>query len=137
MAQRSQQYRPRILIVDDDAPLREVLQEMLDEQGYRVAVTGDGGAALRLLQAESFDLVLTDLHMPRMNGLELLAEISRRHLPVMSILMSSLLSGETRARAGRIGAYAQLDKPFSSQKLFSVIADGLRCRQETRYQQAG
>jgi len=137
MAQKSQHHRPRILIVDDDGLLREVLREMLEEQGYRVSTTGDGRAALRLLQAKGFDLVLTDLHMPRMNGLELITEIARRRLPVMSILMSSLLTGDARAHADRMGAYAQIDKPFSSQRLFALIEDGLGRNHETVYRQAG
>jgi len=137
MAQRAQKHRQRILIVDDDRLLREVLQEILEERGYRVSTTGDGRAALRLLQTEGFDLVLTDLHMPRMNGLELITEIARRGLPVMSILMSSLLTGDARAHADRMGVYAQIDKPFSSQRLCALIEEGLGRNHATVYRQAG
>ena len=65
----------RILIVDDEAPIRLLLGEHLQHCGYEVALAAQGSAALEFLQQRSFDLVLSDVRMPGMNGLELLADI--------------------------------------------------------------
>jgi len=104
MAHTAGEMSPRILVVDDDRPFLSTLQEMLAESGYTVETAGDGTAAYRKLQSAPFDMVLTDLHMPGMSGLELLEKISHERIRVMPVLMSSLLSGEVTTSAAARGA---------------------------------
>lgn len=125
MAQILIERSPRILVVDDDTLLLGTLEEMLRDRGYAVETAVDGDAALQKLKAEPFDIIVTDLHMPGMSGLELIERISCEQIRVAPVLMSSLFSGELKAHACQAGAYAQLDKPFSSHRLFSVIERGL------------
>src|SRR3979490_2361178 len=77
---------PRILIVDDEAPIRALLGEHLQQVGYEVMPAPNGVAALEIINASDFGLVLTDVRMPGMNGLELLAEIMRTR-PGVGVLM--------------------------------------------------
>src|SRR4051812_3771983 len=77
---------PRILIVDDEAPIRALLGEHLQQVGYHVMLAPNGRAAMDVLNQGDFDLVLTDVRMPGMNGLELLAEIIRTR-PGVGVLM--------------------------------------------------
>src|SRR4029453_4939011 len=94
----------RILIVDDEAPIRALLGEHLQQVGYDVMLAPNGGAALDVINGSDFDLVLTDVRMPGMNGLELLAEIMRTH-PGVGVLMLTACEDLTLAvNAMRIGA---------------------------------
>lgn len=130
MAQTALEQSPRILVVDDDRPFLCTLEDMLVENGYSVETAGDGAAAYRKLKAETFDMVLTDLHMPGMSGLELLEKISRENMQVTPVLMSSLLSGDIKLYAVQKGVYAHLDKPFSVHRLFSIIESSMKEKQE-------
>jgi CheY-like chemotaxis protein len=67
----------RILIVDDEAPIRDSLQEILESEGFEVELAGDGLQALQILTDSEFDLVLSDIKMPRMDGMELLTHLAK------------------------------------------------------------
>src|SRR5207247_11071786 len=86
----------KILIVDDEAPIRALLGEHLQNVGHQVKLAGSGVAALELLASGEFGLVLTDVRMPGMNGLELLAEIVRTRPGVGRVLLTA---GEARSLA--------------------------------------
>src|SRR5258705_2060647 len=102
----------KILIVDDEAPIRALLGEHLQNVGHQVKLTGSGVLALELLASGDFDLVLTDVRMPGMNGLELLAEIVRTR-PGVGVLMLTACEDLTLAvNAMRIGALDYILKPF-------------------------
>ncbi|MFZ0611102.1 MAG: response regulator [Desulfobacterales bacterium] len=109
----------RALVVDDDRGLRELLALFLAGIGFEVAVAENGQAALELFRRRPFDLVLTDLQMPVMNGLKLMASIksASQHTPVL--LMTGLNTPDV-ARFARAAA-AVLYKPFKFEELKSTV----------------
>ena len=126
MAHKGKKRSLRILVVDDDELLRGTIEEILLSKGYRVKTAKDAITALERLQIEPFDMVLTDLNMPGMSGLELVEKIYSENMNVTPILMSSLFSGEIKSYAFQKGAYANLVKPFSVNSLFTVIENSRR-----------
>ncbi len=118
--------RPRVLVVDDDAAMRDMVVCMLDFSGYDAEAAFDGDAALFALQAQPFDAVVCDVHMPRRDGFAVARALPwvRPGTPV--VLMSSFGGPETRAEAERAGAGAYLSKPFSSGRLVEAIAEARR-----------
>ena len=109
-----------ILVVDDHASVRTALQAVLEDAGYAHTTTADGREALQCIMAERSDLVLTDLHMPVMDGRALLAELRARTLPVPVVLMS--LDTEVRNVAGIAKVAATLTKPFELDQLLQTVA---------------
>ena len=86
----------RILVVDDESVMRRVIRSVLEEAGYRVLLASDGKAALKLLGKHSVELVLTDLVMPEVEGIELIREISSRYTGTKIIAMSGGGRGDAR-----------------------------------------
>lgn len=114
---------PRILVVDDDDALRRVVERMLVREGHEVTVAANGVQALRLLDTSSFDLMITDLVMPDMGGLQLLRELRARASPPKAIAMSGggRSSGTYLEMATMLGAAATLAKPFTEKVLAAAI----------------
>lgn len=110
-----------ILLVDDHPRSNEIIGRLLVRQGYRVAFAASGEEAMFALADEPFAAVLSDIELPRMNGLELLVNIQQRwpHLPV--ILMTAFDVDERRDAARAWGAAALLQKPFSGEQLAQAI----------------
>jgi len=119
-------HRPRVLVVDDDAAMREMVVCMLDCCGYEAEAAVDGDEALLRLQRRSYDAVVCDVHMPHRDGFAFARALPwvRPGTPV--VLMSSFGNAETRAEARRAGAGAYLAKPFSSASLLDAIAQARR-----------
>ncbi len=115
----------KILIADDDRGMREFLQIMLEKEGHEVNTAGSGAEALSLCRKGRFDLVLTDLKMPRMNGIDLLKEIKEISPETMVILITAYASGETALAAMREGAYDYIEKNFDIDELKQTIEDAL------------
>src|ERR1044071_5093262 len=103
----------RILIVEDEPKMSRLLQIGLEEDGYHVQVAGSAERALKCLREETADLVITDLRMPGMGGLEFLQEAKKlnEHLPV--IVMTAYGSVETAVEAMKAGAADYVLKPFA------------------------
>jgi CheY-like chemotaxis protein len=114
---------PRILIADDDASNREVLSYYLRRQGYDVRAVTDGADALAAIAGHTFALVLLDVVMPGLDGLEALRRIrvthSPRELPV--ILFTGLDAPDALATAGELGANAWLAKPYQLAELLAAV----------------
>ena len=112
-----------LLIVDDSFSMREMLRMTLDTCGYRVLEAADGHAALDVLKREEVDLVITDVHMPRLDGLGLLRAIrshaQRKFLPV--IMLTTESDGPIREQGREAGARAWMVKPFSAASLTAVV----------------
>jgi DNA-binding NtrC family response regulator len=123
--------RKKILIVDDDAASREALCELLKSEGYYPIAAEDGLAALTLLQANPTPLVIADLKMPRLSGLELVEAIEARRLATSLILLTGHGSVETAVEAMKRGAYDYLMKPVDPQRLLLLIPKALEA-QRTR-----
>lgn len=117
-----------ILVVEDDAVTREMVAELLAEAGYEVAAAESAEQALAMIGEREFGVVLTDLQMPGMNGLELLVELREHwpHTPVL--LMTAYASIETAIQATRAGAFDYIAKPFSSDALLLVLERALERR---------
>lgn len=118
--------RPAILIVDDEADVCAMLEHLLGSAGYRTASAGNGRKALEALEHESYDLVLLDVWMPEMNGMELLAELRSRWMLPKVIVMSADGGPQTVLTAVKEQAYHYITKPFSPEDLLILVADVLQ-----------
>lgn len=114
-----------ILIVDDDAEVCALLEQMLHGAGYRTRTAHNGREALQYLENQSFDLVILDVWMPEMNGMELLAEMRARWILPKVIVMSADGAPQTVLTAVKEQAYHYITKPFGSEDLLAMIADVL------------
>lgn len=116
-----------ILLIDDDAQVRALFQVALEEAGYRVFTAENGNHGLRLLEDQEVDLILVDLVMPDMDGLDLIP-VLRKLRPASKIIAIADGSGEwDYLDAARIlGAHATLKKRFSLQELLDAVADQLK-----------
>ncbi|WP_455379468.1 sigma-54-dependent transcriptional regulator [Petrachloros mirabilis] len=110
-----------ILVVDDDADMREMILDMLKDRGHQVTIAGSGLDALRMLGEEDYAVVLTDLRMKGMQGMELLTEIKRNYPDINVILMTAFGSVETAVEAMKHGASDYLTKPVKKEELVRVI----------------
>ncbi|HEU5319516.1 MAG TPA: sigma-54 dependent transcriptional regulator, partial [Methylomirabilota bacterium] len=121
-----------LLIADDDPGLRESLERTLAREGYRVMLAPDGRAALERLQAGGIDLVLTDLKMPGLNGLELLRAAKAISPDLDVVLLTAFGTVEEAVRAMKEGAYDFLTKPFRREQLLKLVAKALERRELIR-----
>jgi len=115
-----------VLVVDDEPPLRELLRRMLEAEGFHVEEAPDGGSALRLVQAraEPFDLVLTDLSMPQIDGRQV-SETLRRYRPSVAVLcMSADPDAVPYIEASEIPVRV-LRKPFTAGNLYHAVRDAI------------
>src|SRR4051794_32889856 len=110
-----------ILIVDDEEPIRQVLTEVLGGSGYVVRTAADGEEALRELSANDYDAVVTDVRMPRMDGLSLVRAIQQVAPETTVIVMSAYGSHELAIEAMKAGAYDYLGKPFRPDEVLLVL----------------
>lgn len=116
---------PRILVVDDEPDLREMLEEYLGKQGYNVAGAGDGAAMRACLAEQSFNLVLLDIHLPGEDGLSL-ARYLREHHSVAIIMLTAADDVIDRIVGLEMGADDYLTKPFDPRELLARIKSVLR-----------
>jgi len=105
---------PRVLVVDDEPTLRRTLARLLNSRNMTVLTADDGEQAIELLAREQVDVVLVDLMMPKVGGLELLDHVRKNHTGVEVIMMTAFGDVETAVKAVRAGAYHFLTKPFRS-----------------------
>jgi len=114
----------RILVVDDEPSVRLSLAELLRDEGHAVRVAEHGPAALALLEAEDADLVLSDLTMPAIDGLQLLQEVRERHPGTLFVLMTAYGDERTAVKALKLGAYDYLPKPFDNDEVRALVERG-------------
>ncbi|MBU4344296.1 MAG: sigma-54 dependent transcriptional regulator [Desulfobacteraceae bacterium] len=115
----------KILVVDDDQGMREFLEILLAREGYEVASVSGGKEAIGLCKKHKFDLAITDLKMPRVDGIDVLKSIKEISPETMVILITAFASGETAVAAMKEGAYDYLEKNFDVEDLKAVIKDAL------------
>lgn len=116
---------PRVLVVDDEKVIREILSDFLTMEGYVVRAVEDGDAALRELERRSYNLVISDLKMPGMGGLELLERIELLKANVLTVIMTGFGTVETAIEAMKKGAYDYILKPFKIEEVVHVVERGL------------
>jgi DNA-binding response OmpR family regulator len=110
-----------ILIAEDDAGIRDFLEDALTMQGYTVRAVSDGSLALEALAAEAFDLLLSDVRMPNLDGIELCRRAHALHAHMPVILMTGLSAEENEAILKASGAHALLHKPIRIQRLQEIL----------------
>ncbi len=122
----------KILIAEDDGPTRVLVEAILEDAGYTTETVTDGTKALDRIATTPFDLLLTDIWMPGLNGLELLSEIKTLPSPPPVIVMTSDDTSDTLLKAIREQAYHYISKPIDPQELTRLVQDGLSAgHQET------
>ncbi len=127
--------KERILIVDDERSIGEFLTLVLSKEGYRVRAVTSGKQALQILDEEPYPLLITDLRMPEMPGLELVREAKRRHADLAVVVMTAFASLESAVEALRLGASDYITKPFQVDEIRMVVEkalDNLNLRRENR-----
>ena len=118
----------KILIVDDELNMRLVLSAMLKKEGYDVASAADGFEALQILKSGRIAAVITDLKMPRIDGMELLNRISQEYPDVPVIMITAHGTVATAVEALKKGALDYITKPFELEELKSVVAKAIKTR---------
>ena len=117
--------RARVLIVDDEKFIRDILADFLGMEGYVVRTAEDGQAALNELNHAQYDLVISDLKMPRMGGIELLEQIGQAAPNALTVIMTGFGTVETAIDAMKRGAYDYILKPFKVEEVIHVVQRGL------------
>ena len=111
----------RILIVDDQEMMRDSLAATLAREGHEIVAAGDGPAAVSRLEAGRFDLLITDLKMPKMTGIELLTEARKLRPDMPVVMMTAFATVQTAVEAMRLGAYDYIQKPFDGDEIKILI----------------
>jgi diguanylate cyclase (GGDEF)-like protein len=111
-----------LLVVDDEETLRSVVSQVLTADGFEVAEAASGEEAMEAFRAQSHDLVITDIRMQGMSGIELLTQIKQHSPDTQVVIMTSHASLDSAVSALRAGAYDYLIKPFESLDLISAVA---------------
>ncbi len=117
--------RPRVLIVDDEKFIRDILADFLGMEGFVVRTAEDGAAALIELNASPYDIVISDLKMPRMGGIELLEQMTRAAPNALTVIMTGFGTVETAIDAMKRGAYDYILKPFKVEEVIHVVQRGI------------
>ncbi|MBX3161648.1 MAG: sigma-54-dependent Fis family transcriptional regulator [Deltaproteobacteria bacterium] len=121
--------RGSILVVEDDAAMRDLLTEELADAGYAVESTGGASVGLELSRANRFDLIITDLRMPEMDGFDLIRGVMALPDPPHVVMITAFGSIETAIRAVKLGAYDYITKPFEIEELLLAADKALGERQ--------
>jgi two-component system, NtrC family, response regulator PilR len=119
---------PKILVVDDERSMRELLEILLLKHGYAVQCAESGSEAIDIIQDRQFDLVITDIRMKPVNGLEVLKRCKQLSPRTTVIMISAYASAELAVEAMNEGAYDFFPKPFNNEQVLAVIANALRNR---------
>lgn len=124
-----------VLLVDDEISIRQSLSGILEDEGYQISSVEDGHKALAMLDVESFDIVLLDIWMPGIDGIEVLKRIKQCNPQLPVIMISGHGNVETAVKATRLGAIDFIEKPLDLQKILISIENALklsRLEQENR-----
>lgn len=118
----------KILIVDDEPTIQSSLEMILEEEGYRVSISGTGRDALDKVGKESFDLILLDYKLPDIDGLEVAQTIRRAHPDILVVFMTGYASLETALTVMKMGAVDFLQKPINHESLLSAVKRSLQTK---------
>jgi len=115
-----------ILVVDDEESIRHTLRDILEDEGHRVECCGDGETALSRVEGKSFDIMLLDVWLPGMDGLEVLAKIQDRRDSLEIIMISGHATVETAVKATKLGASDFIEKPLSLERILLAVSSAIR-----------
>src|SRR3989304_9013217 len=125
----------KVLVGDDEQGMREFLTMLLEKQGHRVITAADGEQALRLVAEQPPDLVISDLRMPNVDGIGLLAGIRAQHPELPVILVTAYASSDSTIQAMRLGADDYMTKPFRIEEIRLVVEKALARRKRRQQDQ--
>lgn len=117
---------PSLLITDDDGAFRETLRSVFAPRGFQTLTAADGDEALEIVETQPVHLLLTDMHMPRVNGLETIRRIRERRLILPCILLSGGVDDGLLEQARGLQAFSVLPKPVRFAELTGVVCQALR-----------
>ncbi len=115
----------KILVIEDDETVRDVLRSFLWEKGYEVTIAHNGETGLDMVRAEKFDMILTDLVMPGITGMDILKEVGAAKISIPVIVMTAFGTVQTAVEAMRHGAFDYITKPFNLDELMIVLDKAL------------
>ena len=118
----------KILVVDDDASLRRVLEYNLSKEGYAVLTADSGEKALAMLDAERVDVLITDIKMPGMDGMDLLRRVRQTSPETQVIVITAFGTIEMAVEAMKAGAFEYVTKPFNRDELALAVRKALRLK---------
>jgi DNA-binding response OmpR family regulator len=124
--------KKRILVVEDDAEMRSLLKDFFTEEGFEIDSVSNGSEAFRILVRELFDLVITDIRMPGLTGLDILPGIKKLQPNVPIIVITAFGSDEIRDRAMARGATSYLEKPLRFPELRTMIREIISSKEKNR-----
>ena len=124
---------PSLLITDDDAAFRETLQGVLEPQGFRTLLAGDGEEALRIVRTKVVHVALFDMHMPKLTGLETLRLVKQIKAMLPCIILSADLDEVMVEQARRAQAFSVLPKPVTRVQLTGIIRQALEWTYNWRF----
>ena len=113
----------KILVIDDETIVRRSCERTLTPEGYEVISTASGREGIELLEKEPFAIVLLDLKMPDMDGIEVLKKIKERWPDTKVIMITGYSTVETAVQALRLGAYNHIEKPFTPNTLLAAVKE--------------
>ncbi|HPQ67502.1 MAG TPA: response regulator [bacterium] len=119
----------KVLIVDDEVNIREAFREFLEADEHKVVLAGDANAAIQLLNENHFDVVITDIIMPRKSGVELLKEIKELSPHTQVIMITGEPTVETASQAVRAGAFDYMSKPLEGKKIRELVIKASRAKE--------
>ncbi len=122
--------RPRILVIDDEEIVRVSCKKCLTPEGYDVDTASNGIEGLQLAQATKYDLVLTDLKMPEMDGMEFIIKAKESQPDTRIIMITGYSTVEHAVKAMRLGAYNYIEKPFTPVTLITAVREALEAKRE-------
>ena len=123
-----------LLVVDDEPQILQVVAGILQDEGFEVLTAPYGEAALKLVGEETPDLVLLDIALPGLDGLEVLQELKRRFPFLPVVMISAYGSVENAVKATRLGAYDLIEKPPNADKILLSVRNGLEMARLSRDQ---
>ncbi len=124
-----------ILVVDDELSMREFLKILLEKEGYHVTTAAEGRTAFELAEQHPFDLVISDIRMPGMTGLELLARLKQLKADIGVIMITAFASPDDAVAAMKNGAFDYITKPFNVDEIKSIVRAALKKKQKSDPQQ--
>lgn len=122
--------QPSILVVDDELLIRDLLYDFFSEQGWAIKVAESGAKALAVLETTNVDVLLTDIKMPDMDGLDLAERVSKEHPDLPVIIMTGYPSVETAVTALRQKVVDYIIKPFNINQLYKTVKSQIKREQD-------
>lgn len=111
----------RILIVDDEENMLKMLKTFFEEKEYKCFTANSGKEAIEIIESNQIDLVITDMKMPEMDGLELLRIIKEKHNDISAVIMTGFAEEYTTTEALNLGADGYITKPFRNKELLLIL----------------